>query len=318
MTCICELKRLHTTLSINFVPAIQLEAFRKQKALAKASRHAPQPASSIPEGPQTANAALRPLEDAAVVPSERAAELPRAASLLPVSTPAIPFNYASSTDEEVFFMADPPASLAHHQPLNVPNQAASPPATTTIRPAPITFMSTDLSHQLASVAPSSANSSIDSNTLLRPVPYKSRLPPPPPVFKPPTQRQQGTVSSPPLPNAALRIPPPATTASKPHSAPASAIQSATASKPAAESSSSTGRRLPPPFVPFQPVRKTAPGATSPRAPATAPIALWSPVPSSIANAELYPSNSLPVNGTTILCLPCQVTLMLLFLGCSSV
>ena len=189
----------------------------------------------------------------------------------------MPFDDATSADEDTYFTD-----------TAVPAQSTSlPPALSYFAPAAsssgpavqIPFMSTT-----GNTAPSQPlyqplGSSSASNPILRPAPYQSRLPPPPPVFRPlrtPVDMERVSTSA----SASMKTAPDsaaATTVNKsavpsvgmpnfqnPVQSPADSSSSSSAAAPELVSKLSPPqhRRLPPPLIPFQPIRRPAGTPTS--------------------------------------------------------
>lgn len=174
---------------------LQLEAFRAQKAAAKALKAAPttQPAPSLQQENHPVSAGFT----ASLANTSQS--LLRAASLLPLSTHAQPITYGGS-DEEASENRKPllrpvpidkatpvptyPVASASQLPMRIPFTGRdSTDSSSTQQPTP----------QSAGAAAAASSSSSANQGV--PVKYQSRLPPPPPVFKPPSRSQAGVVQS---------------------------------------------------------------------------------------------------------------------------
>lgn len=173
---------------------LQLEAFRAQKAAAKALKAAPttQPAPSLQQKTHPVSAGFT----ASLANTSQS--LLRAASLLPLSTHAQPITYGGS-DEEASDNRTPflrpvpadkatpvstyPVASASQPPIRIPFTGRdSTDSSSTQQPTP----------RAAGAAAVASNSSLDPGV---PVKYQSRLPPPPPVFKPTSRSQAGLEQS---------------------------------------------------------------------------------------------------------------------------
>ena len=228
---------------------LQLEAFRKQKAAAKASKAPALPIESSAAARTHSADSLHPEPNGtAANRTQEDAVLSRVASVLPLSTPAMPFDDGTSADEDTFFTDTfRPAS-----PLQMPSVPASisdsSPASAQAVAKQIPFMNTGVSTIITQPAPPPVSPVNNSTQMLRPVPYKSRLPPPPPPLPPPPP--------PPPPKKA-----PISFHFDPTPQAAAEMSAATTPKQSSESPPTQNRRLPPPLVPFQPMRKASATAT---------------------------------------------------------
>ena len=180
-----------------YLSLLQLEAFRAQKAAAKALKAAPaqQPALTLQGDRDSASSSRAGLAD-----NTGSDLLSRAASVLPLSTHAGPINSGGSDEEappnRKFVLPQVPAGKATAQsaptfpvpfiaepPVRIPFTGPdSTDSSSTQQPTP----------QPAGAAAVAANSSPSPAV---PVKYQSRLPPPPPVFKPPSRLQAGSLQS---------------------------------------------------------------------------------------------------------------------------
>lgn len=172
---------------------LQLEAFRAQKAAAKAFKDAPasQPASVAVSTAGPGNTVGGDL-------------FSRAPSVLPLSTHAGPISYGGSDEEapdnrKLLTHQAAPAGTATAQ--SVPTYPVSSAPEPSVR-IPLTGRdstgSTDSSstQQTASQSAGAAAVPAASKPIpLIPLKYQSRLPPPPPVFKPPVRSHASSVQS---------------------------------------------------------------------------------------------------------------------------
>ena len=176
---------------------LQLEAFRAQKAAAKALKDASatQPASTLQEQHGIASSPASPAD------TTGSDMLSRAPSVLPLSTHAGPISYGGSDAE-----ASDSHKLLTRQ-LIPPGEATDqsiPTYPVSSAPEPLVHIpftgrdSTDSSSTQQQTPQSAGAAAVPATTHpnpFAPVKYQSRLPPPPPVFKPPVRSQAGRVQS---------------------------------------------------------------------------------------------------------------------------
>lgn len=183
---------------------LQLEAFRAQKAAAKALKNVPaiQPVSTLQEHHGSASSPASPAD------TTGSDVLSRAPSVLPVSTHAGPLSYGGSDVEApdnrklLTRRFTPPGEAAGQSIPMYPESSAPEP----LVPIPFTGRdSTDSSSSTQQQTPQSAGAAAVPATSnpspVVPVKYQSRLPPPPPVFRPPVRSQAGREQSHPADNS---------------------------------------------------------------------------------------------------------------------
>ena len=177
---------------------LQLEAFRAQKAAAKALKDAPanQPASPLQE-----HRTFMAVSTAGPASETGSDSLSRAPSVLPLSTHAGPISYGGSDEGapdscKLLTCQDAGKATAQSVPKYPVSCGPEPPVRIPFTGRDSTG-STDSSSTVQN--PQSAGSAAVPATSDRlpavPAKYQSRLPPPPPVFKPRVRSQAGTAQS---------------------------------------------------------------------------------------------------------------------------